>query len=172
MAKIFSLLLSMMIGKISGGDPQFLTRLPMLMVRKVVKQFFLGFAGLSIGVIGVGYMLREIISQLSLQEGIHLSSVLLLTILTAVCGFTACFMALRKAAWTSSEDLQVVQVSAPVQATAPGAGTSDLVQVLTALAMEYMEERRLKKSMQTPMYQPMPQDYVMNKEMHYDQSIQ
>src|SRR5687768_6650785 len=99
MTKVLGLVTSLLLGKFLGTDsqrPSVLLRLPMLMVRKVIQLFMVGFGALLVGVIAVGFFLRDITSQLQTQGELFFTSSMWVSGLLAIAAFAGCGYVLRK----------------------------------------------------------------------------
>jgi hypothetical protein len=161
MTKILGLVASLLVGRIMGGgvqQPSVLLKFPMLMIRKIIRLFMLGFGSLLIGVTAVGFLLRDITSQLQTQGALYFTASLWISGLLAAAAFFSCAFFLRRKIWTNTEDLSL-EVPVPAET----ARQMDPTHAISTLLFDFLENRKVRR-----MNQEQPVDYNMNKEMHYD----
>jgi hypothetical protein len=174
MTKVLGLLSTLLLGKFLGTDsqrPSVLLRLPMLMVRKVIQLFMVGFGALLVGVIAVGFFLRDVTFQLQTQGQLFFSASMWVSGILAIAAFVACGFVMRKRAWVNPDDL-TLDVPMPPQ---PQVQQADATHAITTLLFDYLENRRARRAASTPAPHSEPpfvtagaSDYNLNKEMHYD----
>ncbi len=161
MMKILGLVASLLAGRIIGVSPQHpsvLLKFPMLMIRKIIRLFMLGFGSLLIAVMAVGFLLRDITSQLQTQGALYFTASLWVSGLLASAAFFSCAFFLRRKLWTNTEDL-TLEVPMPAET----ARQMDPTHAISTLLFDFLENRKIRRTNPEP-----PVDYNMNKEMHYD----
>ncbi len=113
MLRLVTLLASYFIGKSlnqaqgHSGTAPLMFRLPFLMIRKVLKLFMIGFGSLLVGVMGLGFLFKDIFFQLQVNSQILLTPATGISILLAAAGFGVCIWTFRKKNWVAAGDLTV-----------------------------------------------------------------
>ena len=113
MFKIFTIIATYLIGKSlnaannSQGPSPFLFRLPLLMIRKILKLFMVGFGSLLIGVMGVGFLVKDLLFQLQTQSQLLLTPSMGVSLIVAILGFAVCILTFRKKNWLDAGDLTI-----------------------------------------------------------------
>ena len=149
MLRLVTLLATYFIGKslshINGqaGTAPLMFRLPLLMIRKILKLFMIGFGSLLVGVMGLTFLLKDIFFQLQVNSQILLTATTGISLLVVASGFGICVWTFRKKNWVDAEDLTVpaepiVGQEAPHQ--------SDLMTALIAMASDFLNEKAHRRA--------------------------
>ena len=134
MLRIVTMLASYFIGRslnnssITGAPAPFLFRLPLLMIRKILKLFLIGFGSLLVSVIGLGFLLGDILLQLQTENQILLKATTGVSFTVALVGIGVCIWTFRKKNWIQAEDLTIQPLI--TQEVAPQSGLATLLNTL------------------------------------------
>jgi hypothetical protein len=138
MTRILTLLASLIVGKLLGDAQRasVLVKLPMLMVRKIIQLFFVGFGFLLTGIIALGLLLREVMIQLQDRGQVFFSPAMWVASGLMVLAFIGCGLALRRKIWLKP-DSSLDSEPQP---------TMDPTNALSTLLMDFLEDRKARRA--------------------------
>ena len=96
MLRIATMLASYFIGRAlnnssrSGASAPFLMRWPLLMIRKILKLFLIGFGSLLVGLIGFGFFVGDILLQLQTENQFYFKASTGVSLAVVFIGIGAC----------------------------------------------------------------------------------
>lgn len=105
MLRIATMLASYFIGRAlnnssrSGASAPFLMRWPLLMIRKILKLFLIGFGSLLVGLIGFGFFVGDILLQLQTENQFYFKASTGVSLAVVFIGIGACVWTFRKKNW-------------------------------------------------------------------------
>jgi hypothetical protein len=146
MLRLMTTLLNFYIGRSmefsgDGGQAPLLIRLPLLMLRRILQLFMIGFGSLLVGIIGAAFLLKEITDQLQSQNFLVINASMGISILVVAVGIGACLWTFRKNNWENTENLMVR--AEPVIRPQPQISQAlpDLMTQILAVLTEIMSEK-------------------------------
>ena len=149
MLRLVTLLATYFIGKSlnhaggTHGPSPFLFRLPLLMIRKVLKLFMMGFGSLLVGVMGLGFLLKDMIFQMQVNNQIFLTASAGISIVVGAAGFGLCAWTFRKKNWVDAGDLTV---PAEPMVGQEARHQPDLMTALTTIASDFLNEKANRRA--------------------------
>ena len=144
MFRIMTLLASYFIGKSlrhsdgNGETARILFHLPLLMIRKILKLFMIGFGSLLVGVIGIAFLLRDLLFQLQIDSQIIFKVSTGISIFVVLAGFGVCAWIFQKKNWIQIEDLIVPVETVEIQ---EAQHQPDLMTVIVAMVSDLLSKK-------------------------------
>ena len=146
MLRLITLIVSYLIGKSLTEAPKahpFLYQIPLLVIRKILKLFLIGFGSLLVGVIGMAFLLKDILFQLQSYNQFTLTSATGVSIFVSLMGFSLCAWILRKNNWVDVADLIVPNEAVVLQEVQH---QPDLMTALITFASGFLNEKANRRT--------------------------